>query len=771
MLSVIIPAFNRWPFLEKTLITLFQQECSSQFEVIVIDTGDDSTEEMISRQFPVVQYYKRSMSSNRSLIRNLGAEMALGETLVFIDNDMLVPEGYLEAHLEAHKKSGNRVVLAKRRALIDLSWKGVRVDRFVDDLNLMRKIPWFIDPRDKQLMKRVPEHEGFHDDWFICYSHGFSVSKELFEISGGFDPDFGDKWGLEDVELGYRLGLQGAHFEVLENVDAYHQYHGSQYERNKAQMLDNWKIFLEKHLSPEIEVVKRFSQVFGPIHRLRKTRNAFPSDYASRQYTEDLVLGCFWTIRENRPGDKYHLGLCMDYEKERYESVRIVKDFFLYDKIIQLEILYNALKVSDEVILEKKDQDSYSLFCELLILLSAEVDVQDNIEYYTIHLKKMGKPRLIQIILPNISQPRQRFFFLRFALWLEEEANYFVGLVDSNNKEGFDFEQFQFSAKQIETLNSMQYRKLEFAEVTVLISEDETDTMEQEEMIFPSKTIIIKDFGFPLVSDKLMSIDLHKGDDLSVVYEKEYTTLLAHSSGLDMADSSFRPREKELSKDAVLLFINNDYITDQIEVSLKAFSEIFREYKKLKLFIVVNDFEKTASHSHLIGNDVLKKMTLNEDFREHSLSLARVHHLIDSLNLANKVEILDTCLSLEERSALYHSACALVSISLDVLPGPEVFEAIWSGCPVVLGEHKVLGLDHLAEGRVFKVPSCETDLSEAMKIPYTSETALYKAWTCSSTDLIAALKQAIEQHTLLKDSELPVPDFSALNRFTEEYLT
>ena len=109
--SVVIPSYNRQPILEKCLQALRRQQLDSTvegYEVIVVDDGStDGTWEWLvaeAREFP----HLRSLWQNHqgpAVARNLGIEKAKGDTIVFIDSDLVVTDHFLQAHAEALKQS------------------------------------------------------------------------------------------------------------------------------------------------------------------------------------------------------------------------------------------------------------------------------------------------------------------------------------------------------------------------------------------------------------------------------------------------------------------------------------------------------------------------------------------------------------------------------------------------------------------------------------------------------------------------------------------
>ena len=93
--SLVIPTYNKKEFLELTLESLVNQTYSHEnFEVIVVDDGStDGTSAFLSESthFPFQLVYIGQENAGRAAARNAGILRARGETIVFIDDDQIVP--------------------------------------------------------------------------------------------------------------------------------------------------------------------------------------------------------------------------------------------------------------------------------------------------------------------------------------------------------------------------------------------------------------------------------------------------------------------------------------------------------------------------------------------------------------------------------------------------------------------------------------------------------------------------------------------------------
>lgn len=102
--SVIIPTYNRQPILEKCLKALAHQQLDTEhrYEVVVVDDG--STDGTVAWLEQTTVPSLRLLCQNHqgpAAARNLGVAQAMGDTIVFIDSDLVVTEHFLQAHADA----------------------------------------------------------------------------------------------------------------------------------------------------------------------------------------------------------------------------------------------------------------------------------------------------------------------------------------------------------------------------------------------------------------------------------------------------------------------------------------------------------------------------------------------------------------------------------------------------------------------------------------------------------------------------------------------
>ena len=214
--SVIIPSHNRCASLERVLEGLRRQTPGQEdFEVIVVlDGTTDSSQQMLARW----RDEKRLLSlawicqeqQGQATARNVGANKAQGEVLVFLDDDVVPSPGLLQAHLRWHQQQDSVAVLGNCPVVKteQSTWYDLVIWMWWEDMYYARS---------------QPGHIASYRDF--CAGN-ISLRREDFRRVGGFDTEFRG-YGGEDYDLGYRLLKQGVRFIVDQDAHAEHHHRGS----------------------------------------------------------------------------------------------------------------------------------------------------------------------------------------------------------------------------------------------------------------------------------------------------------------------------------------------------------------------------------------------------------------------------------------------------------------------------------------------------------------------------------------------------------------
>ena len=212
--SVVIPSYNRGAALVELLEQFVGQSAGREaFEVIVVDDGSkiDPRPGLPSFDGRLQLHVERQTNGGAARARQRGAELARGELLIFLDDDMQIASTFVAAHLAAHGGRPRAAVLGRLRALPSIE----RMPLF--ERYYARMLDRMATQADESSKRAGPDDKGLPGP--KLYTGNMSIPKDLFFEAGGFDANFRL---LEDVELGIRLERVGGRIFFSRDADAVH---------------------------------------------------------------------------------------------------------------------------------------------------------------------------------------------------------------------------------------------------------------------------------------------------------------------------------------------------------------------------------------------------------------------------------------------------------------------------------------------------------------------------------------------------------------------
>ena len=198
MFSIVIPTYDRKPILEKCLIALEDQSYTGDYEVVVVDDGsnDGTVEWLRETQFPHVRLIVQD-HQGPSAARNLGVEQAKGDTIIFIDSDLVVLPGFLSNH-DAKLQQGHRDTGGDRF---------FTYGRVVNTAN-------FENPTSEPY--KITDYSAA-----FFATGNVAIARHWLIEAGLFDTGF-QLYGWEDLELGVRLKKLGLTLIKAPEAVGYH---------------------------------------------------------------------------------------------------------------------------------------------------------------------------------------------------------------------------------------------------------------------------------------------------------------------------------------------------------------------------------------------------------------------------------------------------------------------------------------------------------------------------------------------------------------------
>jgi glycosyltransferase involved in cell wall biosynthesis len=207
-LSVVLPTRDRAYCIRAVLDALSAQRTDGWFEVIVVDDGSvDGTSEIVQNH-PIVTTYVRSDDSHgAATARNIGTVLAQGDSVLYVDADMVLPAGLL-ADFGARCRS-DAVLVGFREAIPAEAGGSLAL------ADLPQRRPRLANDYRARFQTRAGEA--------LWYS-GRVLPDAVLEV-GGFEPTFSRRgWGFEDTHLGAKLIATGLTVLPLRQATGFHVY-------------------------------------------------------------------------------------------------------------------------------------------------------------------------------------------------------------------------------------------------------------------------------------------------------------------------------------------------------------------------------------------------------------------------------------------------------------------------------------------------------------------------------------------------------------------
>lgn len=259
--TIVIPTYNNYELLDYTLKSIGQQCLDiDTIEVIVVDDGSsDGTPDLIKKynSFLNFKYFYQEDKGNRvSLARNVGIQNATADIVILIDSGILVDSDFVAEHVKQHRLNGPGCAvigyvcgfdqygtdLEQITLLTDKNNPGVSIKKYREN-NL------FNDMRDPYYKKYNFNINTLPAPWAFFLTCNVSINKSYLDKVGLFDEIFDQRWGVEDLDMGYRLYMNNIKFIVAQKATALHYPHDSNMDEKFEEEIYNKYLFHKKHNS------------------------------------------------------------------------------------------------------------------------------------------------------------------------------------------------------------------------------------------------------------------------------------------------------------------------------------------------------------------------------------------------------------------------------------------------------------------------------------------------------------------------------------------
>jgi len=248
MFSLIIVSFNTKEILKNALSSIFAYCPGEMFEVIVIDNNSgDGSAEMLNNFFgDKIKLIINKHNAGFGAANNLGAKIARGEYLFFLNSDIIAKEDILSGLAKIFESRPEIGILAPRLILPDGSEQKFASGNF----------PSLADLILGKIKKDAAEKKYIKIDWVS--GAALAIRKNLFDQAGGFDENF--FMYFEDIDLCKRVKDISYQVAVLPSITVVHL--GGKSLKNDRQRKKHYYVsqdyFYKKHYGKLKLVLLRF---------------------------------------------------------------------------------------------------------------------------------------------------------------------------------------------------------------------------------------------------------------------------------------------------------------------------------------------------------------------------------------------------------------------------------------------------------------------------------------------------------------------------------
>lgn len=259
MISVCIAVYNRKANLRRVLAALDKQDFKD-FEVVIADDGSTDNPVEVCQEFSdrlnISYCWQKHDGYRLTFVRNMGAKMAKGDALLFLDSDVMLNPAALSHYNNLFTANPDAIIAGRYDWMkpMDFSvedvyanWEKIIAEQMpsvsVGDLKGIVGL----DPRAQGPPEDRFFNDSLRDNFFMgLFGGNLLIPAKVYWAVGGQDEKMVGHGG-EDCELGMRLQEAGYKAIFSEKVIGYHIYHDRNQQRNSEEVKINIAYLENKH--------------------------------------------------------------------------------------------------------------------------------------------------------------------------------------------------------------------------------------------------------------------------------------------------------------------------------------------------------------------------------------------------------------------------------------------------------------------------------------------------------------------------------------------
>src|SRR3989344_413990 len=208
LISIVILNFNGLKHLTRTIPTITKLKHHS-YEIIVVDNASIDGSLEFLKTFNSIRIVQNKTNLGYARGKNIGAKKAMGDYILFLDNDILIKDLKLLNKLQ-------KFYSKYKESIISIPFR----DSGQKNINYFGGFLYYsIDPlRGARVVDKIEVSQ-------VCYPNGgaFFISKKLWDDLGGFDDS--QPFNLDDKDLGVHAYLLGYKVILFDGVILEHLGH------------------------------------------------------------------------------------------------------------------------------------------------------------------------------------------------------------------------------------------------------------------------------------------------------------------------------------------------------------------------------------------------------------------------------------------------------------------------------------------------------------------------------------------------------------------
>lgn len=423
-LSIVIINHNRELSIKQCIKNVLSQKEEGD-EVIVVDDNSTDNSKFIIEQYKdgINEILSINSYGNRAYTRNIGAEYAHNNIIVFVDSDVIIGPNNLELVRKSFKDNKvvalNGNVFGNNHDVEQFEFSSnISMDEFINmvnqDFSILHDYPSYFDHRYNN--ESISNNRNIWNDFYTSFA---AIRRKEFIEVGRFDEQF-QTWGAEDIDLAYRLGQQG---DVIfcQDIVSFHCPHYKNYYVNFSNDVKNLYYMLNKYRNLDIETLCSFFSDVKEVKRvlIKMFKYIELSNYTENIELKDEELFVGFSTSEYPNGYiKYKeknkkeiqvlelFGLALPFKNKSFKKVYISDAYSGVPENVMCMIFQELIRISECVLLPKEkkkmkryddetevfDNHSYfALVCYISqFLLDFEIKSYDD-RYYKISWKPQAK--------------------------------------------------------------------------------------------------------------------------------------------------------------------------------------------------------------------------------------------------------------------------------------------------------------------------------------------------------------------------------------------